>query len=146
MQNFSIFIGIIGTFFGIVGTIAAIYFAYQSNKLNKELAKQTAVATLDIKISNLPPYKSDNEYSELIIKNVGQRVSGKHIKVTAVCSWADEIEYVFKFPNPEWVLNPNEENHWKLRFGHSGQLAGEKILIKVSDNTGVAWEKTERIV
>jgi hypothetical protein len=145
IQGASLIVGIIGTIIGIIGGIAAIYFAQQNHALNQELSKQTALATMDLRISKLPPYTSVNEYSEVVIKNVGTRVSGDRLTMKATCSWAEEIEFHLLFPSPSWKLHPNEEFRWKIRFGYSGNLKGEKISLIASD-VNHTWENIERII
>ena len=146
MQITATLIGIIGTIFGIVGTICALYFGYQNYMLEQEkrsLAQQTTVATLDLKISNPPPYQSDTAMSEVAVKNVGQRTSGK-VWVSIFCSWSEEVEHSLKFPTSGWVLQPNEEYHWKIRLGYVGDIRGEKITIKSGDGMKT-WESVEKI-
>jgi len=140
MENLSTIIGVIGAVFGIVGTVGAIYFAHQ----NRLLSQQTTMPTMELKMNNPPPYKADTDFSEVIVKNVGQRTSGR-VKVSATCSWAKEIEYCLRFPSPGWVLQPGEEYRWKVRFNHTGDTKGENITLKAQDGS-ITWEITEKLV
>jgi hypothetical protein len=153
------FVSIAGALFGIIGTIAAIYFSQKSQEANQKIVRLTeqntslvnltTVATIDLRINNPPPYESDRELSEIVAKNVGQRTS-RQLAVSASCSWSEETEHHFKFPTANWVLQPGEEYRWKVRFGYPPNIVGHKIVLNASEVTTPAqqsttWEHTEKI-
>jgi hypothetical protein len=91
----------IATTFGIIGTLAALYFG-----LNNYLSVN--VPTLELKIENPPPYRSDNDSSIITIKNVGSGSSGL-VNVFVACSWEGDFDYRLRFPSKQWRLRPNED-------------------------------------
>jgi len=139
MEHVDTLVAIAGGVFGIAGTVAAIYFAYQ----NRRLAGETALPTMDLRISNPPPYECESDCTEIVIKNVGGRKSGR-VGVRVVCSWSEEVEYNLTFPSNNWCLGPNEEYRWKLRFAYGGDIKGDKMVIRAEDDR-TTWEITEKI-
>ena len=139
MEHVDTLVAIAGGVFGITGTVAAIYFAYQ----NRRLAGDTSLPVMDLRITNPPPYERESDCTEIVIKNVGGRRSGR-VRVWVVCSWSEEVEYNLTFPSNNWYLGPNEEYRWKLRFAYVGDIKGEKMVIRASDHR-TSWEITEKI-
>ena len=122
--------------FGIASTAAAIYFAVNAHRL-------VNVPTLDLKITELPPYKDDVALTEVTIKNIGKRTS-EDVSVYLTCSWADDIDYKLKFPSDTWTLQPNEEYRWKLRLTYGGSTVGGKVTLIATDGKS-NWQISERI-
>jgi hypothetical protein len=126
----------IATAFGIVGTLAAIYFA-ASNYM------WINVPTLELQIENPPPYRTENDTSTVRIKNVGSRTSGI-VNVFVECSWDGDFEYHLKFPSPRWVLRPNEDYHWTIRLAHSADISKEYVKLIAVEGTS-RFEVTTRL-
>ena len=132
-------------YIAVVGTGAAIFFAYRNHILaTKNLeAREPAVATIDIRIVNPPPYSAQVHWTELTIRNVGQRTSGR-LSVVGKCSWLELFDLHLHFPSENWVLQPNEEFRWKIRLPEAPTKPGFTIEVTAHDyRSGNTWTQKE---
>lgn len=116
----------------VVGTVAAIFFAYRNYVLTKQTAREPAASTIDIRISNPPPYSAHVHWTEFVVRNVGQRTTGR-LEVSVICSWLELYDLRLHFPTDGWVLQPNEEFRWKIRLPEAPSKAGCAITVKAYD-------------
>lgn len=129
----------------VIGTGAAIFFAYRNHILARQNleAREPAVATIDIRITNPPPYSAQLHWTELTIRNVGQRTSG-NLSVLVRCSWLEIFDLQLHFPTERWVLQPNEEFRWKIRLPEAPTKPGFTITVTARDNrSGNEWTQKE---
>ncbi len=121
----------------VIATILNVYLAFKKHSQQKPV--------IDIKVENLPPYKTINDKTTIILKNVGNKDSDGDLEILIICSWITSVSYKLELPDAGGFLAPNEEMKWKIRL--NDELTGNssiKVLATnpISKNT---WSYVEQI-
>ena len=127
----------------VIGTAAAIFFAHRNYVLTQSTAREPAVPTIDIRINNAPPYSTQVRWTEFVVRNVGQRTSGR-LEVSVKCSWLELFDLRLHFPTENYVFQPNEEFRWKIRLPEAPTKAGCAITVTAYDpESRNSWTQRE---
>lgn len=140
----------------IIGaTIFNLYVVYKNFKISEKTEK-TKTPVMEIKLDNLPLYKSEKEKSILRLKNVGTKATNPNLSTTLSCSWMPSLSMKFNLPSETYILEPNEEIIWKFRLDENippSSLVHVEIIDKYIEKKGFyitmenfrKWELTEQL-
>jgi hypothetical protein len=143
--------------FIIALTIINIFFVYKNYLFNQQMSKanekmaviatekrNSEKAVIDIKLKNLPPYKTENDRTHIILKNIGNDDTRALPIVLLSCSWTPGISHKLNFPSGNSLVSINEEFQWKLRLP-GNPPEGATIELEADDPKGFSWHYHESI-
>ena len=120
----------------LVLSAGAVYFQLVTHRAKKPV--------INIQISGLPPYASEDDRTKVVIQNVGTKATSRKVHVTVDCSWMPLISYRLNFPSEGYCLEPGEEHRWRLRLNEK-LVPNSLVRVTVWDSNRDHWSAYEHL-